>query len=291
MLVIVISMMSQQTSSIQRTVYRKLLLWQQLSHQSYPSMMWTMMLKLNVSLQMVADVHYKKVSHVLPDSLQRTTYIKDIRYAAIELNRNELDLVIMGQLAATINTDNQKRSYTSFLHGGQRVCKKTFAFLHGIGKKRLHNVIKHYLENGYTGRRHGNLRRKPHHALSLDCVKFVVMFILNYSELHGLVLPGRVPGYSRSDIQLLPSSTSKHSIWQQYYSSSTSTSHRAVAYSTFCLLWRNLVPQVMTMKPMKPMSDLCWTCQQNSSTVIRMTNASEGEKSQALQEAWNTYKL
>ena len=36
---------------------------------------------------------------------------------------------------------------------------------------------------------------------------------------------------------------------------------------------------------MKPMSNLCWTCQQNSSTVIRMTNASEGEKSQALQEA------
>ena len=50
----------------------------------------------------------------------------------------------MGQLAATLNSDNEKRSYTLFLHGGQRVCKKTFTFLHGIGKKRLHNVGRHF---------------------------------------------------------------------------------------------------------------------------------------------------
>ena len=43
-----------------------------------------------------------------------------------------------------------------------------------------------------------------------------------------------------------------------------------------------MVPQVITMKPM---SDLCWTCQQNSTNIIRMTNASEDEISQALQEA------
>ena len=132
------------------------------------------------------------------------SHIKRVRYAAMELNRSELDLIVIGQLAATVSIHDSKRSYTSFLHSGQRVCKKTFLFLHGIGEKRLKNITKHYLQNGYVGRTHGNTRRKPRHALSLDCIKYIVSFILNYSEMHGLVLPGRVPGYSRSDIQLLP---------------------------------------------------------------------------------------
>ena len=36
---------------------------------------------------------------------------------------------------------------------------------------------------------------------------------------------------------------------------------------------------------MKPMSDLCWTCQQNSAAVIRMANCSEEEKSDVLKVA------
>ena len=31
-----------------------------------------------------------------------------------------------------------------------------------------------------------------------------------------MVLPGRVPGYKSSDIQLLPSSTTKHQVWELY---------------------------------------------------------------------------
>ena len=146
--------------------------------------------------------------------------------------------MILGQLAATINTDKQKRSYTSFLHGGQGCARKRLLSYMASGRRGC------TMSPSITWRmatQEEDMRHKQHHALSLDCVKFVVTFILNYSELHGLVLPGRVPDYSRSDIQLLPSSTSKHSIWQQYYSSSTSTSHRAVVYSTFCLLWRTLV--------------------------------------------------
>ena len=150
---------------------------------------------------------------------------------------------------------------------------------------RLKNLMKHFKQNGITGRTHGNTRCCPHHALSLPTVKSVVTFIINYSEQHSLAFPGHIPGYSRTNIQLLPSSTSKKSIWELFQSScSVSSSNRPVAYSTFCRLWHTLVPNVITMKPM---SDLCWTCQQNSATVLRMTNASEGEKSQA----WNIYTL
>ena len=37
--------------------------------------------------------------------------------------------------------------------------------------------------------------------------KNIIQFLLNYSEVNGVLLPGRVPGYSSSDIKLLPSSS------------------------------------------------------------------------------------
>ena len=212
-----------------------------------------------------------------------TEKLETCRLEANELSRGELDLVIMGKLAALSRSDRDLRKHTGFLHGGKRVCKKTFLFLHDIGEKRLKNVMKHYQQNGLTVRIHGNTKRSPHNALSFFTVKNVVTFVLHYSEQHSLVMPGRIPGYSRCDMQLLPSSTSKKSIWNIYKGSSELNSPApSVGYSTFCRLWRTLVPNVITMKPM---SDLCWTCQQNSATVLRMSNAPENEKSQVLKEA------
>ena len=124
--------------------------------------------------------------------------MKDARYTAMELTHNELDLVILGKLLACTNSDDiatsemiTKRQHTTFLHGGYKVCKKTFTFLHGIGVKRLRNIMKHFQRSGVIPRTHGNMRKRPYNALSLDTVKFVVTFILNYSEQHGPVLPGR----------------------------------------------------------------------------------------------------
>ena len=77
-----------------------------------------------------------------------------------------------------------------------------FLYLHDIGEKRLKNLMKHFKKNGLTGRTHGNTSRQPHNAHSLSTVNAVVTFILNYSEQNSLALPGRIPGYSRSDIQL-----------------------------------------------------------------------------------------
>ena len=98
--------------------------------------------------------------------------------------------------------------------------------------------------------------------------------------MHGLLLPGRVPGYSRTDIKLLPSSVSKRGIWKVYQEAMTKSNQRAAAYRTFCRRWQELLPQLVIMKPL---SDLCWTCQQNSAAVLRATS-SVVEKSAALQE-------
>lgn len=92
-----------------------------------------------------------------------------------------------------------------------------------------------------------------------------------------------MPGYTRSDLQLLPSSKSKHTIWEVYHKAAEAdgTIH-PVAYTTFCYLWRKLVPSILVMKPR---SDLCWQCQQNSAAIVRTANSLDAVKSQAIMEA------
>ncbi len=61
-----------------------------------------------------------------------------------------------------------------------------------------------------------NTRRQREHSskyksnkISTIFIKSVQTFLTNYCELHGLLLPGRIPGYSRSDI--------KRGIWTTYH--------------------------------------------------------------------------
>ena len=162
------------------------------------------------------------------------------------------------------------------------MCAKTFLFLHTVGKKRLRNLALSLRENGLTPRVHGNSRKQPKHSLSFQSIEYVVRFLLTYSEQNAL-LPGRIPSYSRSDVKLLPSSVSKRGIWRVYHSAAQSRdSIHSIAYTTFCRLWRSLLPSIIIMKPM---SDLCWTCQQNITAILRAANCFEGEKSETIKAA------
>ena len=180
------------------------------------------------------------------------------RAACAELSRVELDMAIMGKLSVHIRTDDQaggakkhqharQRSRNTFFHHNQPICRDMFNFLHNISAARLKALIQHYLAHGLTPRIHGNLKRLPKHTLSLDQVQNVVTYIHNYAEVHALVLPGRIPGYKQSDIKLLPCSTTKHKVWEEYVQASNGSNTRAVAYSTFTMLWRSL-----------GLSQLCW---------------------------------
>ena len=66
-------------------------------------------------------------------------------------------------------------------------------------------------------------------------------------------------------------------MWVEYKLSSDEAEIRAAAYTTFCALWKQLTPQIMVMKPM---SDLCWVCQENSVALMRSANMPEEDKSQ-----------
>ena len=153
------------------------------------------------------------------------------------------------------------------------MCRKTFLFIHTISEKRLRNLQQNLSGNG---RRHGNLRRLPSNAISFINTQRVVEFLCIYAEANAILLPGRIPGYKRTEVQLLPSSTTKRQVWQQYCASTISGNHQQVAYSTFCGLWRRVVPHIMVTKPM---SDLCWICQSNSTAIMRAANQLEEQKS------------
>ena len=64
-----------------------------------------------------------------------------------------------------------------------------------------------FLASGFTTRVHGNTVHKPKQTFKFDETKKLVTFVHNYAEKHAILLPGRIPGYKRDTIQLLPSST------------------------------------------------------------------------------------
>ena len=87
---------------------------------------------------------------------------EDTRMSMAELENDQLDLVILSQInahhfsgrLAGHRTETEKslrvKEYTNFLYKSHTICLKTFLFLHGIGKKRFCNLMKHYQLNGVT---------------------------------------------------------------------------------------------------------------------------------------------
>ena len=59
---------------------------------------------------------------------------------------------------------------------------------------------------------------------------------MHVTEANAMILPGRVPGHKSSNIQLLPSSTTKHQVWELNQQAASVESMRPVSYSTFTSL-------------------------------------------------------
>ena len=80
--------------------------------------------------------------------------LESYRRECRELTLVELDMTLLGQLAAFTNSSaltahssrdwlpsvSRQRPYSVFWHAGRRVCNKTFLFLHAISDKRLCNL-------------------------------------------------------------------------------------------------------------------------------------------------------
>ncbi len=62
---------------------------------------------------------------------------------------------------------------------------------------------------GLDSRVHGNSKRLPANTLTFKDKENVKKFLCDYAQANAILLPGRIPGYKRDDLQLLPSCTTK----------------------------------------------------------------------------------
>ena len=67
-------------------------------------------------------------------------------------------------------------------------------------------------------------------------------------------------------MQLLPSSTSKRIVYTEYVRANATTTFRLASETTFYSMWRRYLPHIVITKPM---TDLCWQCQKNSSAIVK----------------------
>jgi len=95
------------------------------------------------------------------------------REDCLELSKDELDLVVMSQLMAhrcsgektkKDKTKDRQRSSQKYFFRGQRVCRQTFCFIHGIERKKLQAIGQSLNENGIKPRVHGLYKKKPVHS-------------------------------------------------------------------------------------------------------------------------------
>ncbi|KAI0237073.1 hypothetical protein LSAT2_012447 [Lamellibrachia satsuma] len=213
----------------------------------------------------------------------------EIKLNIMEMTPSEKDLVLLGVISCSINTadttlsktqpatERKKNRIRAFSYAHRRICRDTFLYLFNMSNNHLNAVKKHFKENGLVPRKKkSGGRRKT--ALSLEDIRRVTRFILHYAEQHSLVLPGRVPGFKRDDVKVLPTHLSKAQLWRDYKAASP-PGQRVVQLSSFRSLWRQLIPHVVIGKPM---SDLCWVCQRNNTHILKAVNIPEAMKSVTL---------
>lgn len=118
---------------------------------------------------------------------------REVRSKMAELTHDELDLVIMGQVMAgtfqensTTRCEARKRGYTTFYYQGSRICQKTFLFLHTIGYSRFKSVKSSFLSQGLEPRVHKSKGKHRKSGLSLEEIKGIIQFIMNYAGMYTL---------------------------------------------------------------------------------------------------------
>ena len=162
------------------------------------------------------------------------------RSEAAGLTCDQLDIVLMGAVMSVLNTNSetfdkshktksQEQIYSHYLFGSQRVCRRTYQFLLGVGKDRLQAIKANYMENAYMATQRGFLTCDILWGNSKDSEV--------YHQLcrgPAILLPGRIPGYKRDDLKLLPSSTSKKVKHRMTWNQLTNVFHTA---SMEAVLW------------------------------------------------------
>ena len=106
-------------------------------------------------------------------------YYVDYRAQVFFLSREQLDMVLLGNVASNIREDDDVgtrnghrpakriRTCMDYKHKGYMLCRKTFTFLHDMSHHKVQAMKDHFSENGLTVRTHGNSLKRPHNALMI----------------------------------------------------------------------------------------------------------------------------
>ena len=115
----------------------------------------------------------------------------------------------MTQKTKSRNAEHVRLS-TQFRFVGHCVCINTFYFLRTMNHKRLECIKVTWMVSGLGPR--NRVQHLPYNRTPLSDIQQFVQFVLRYAEENAILLPGRIPGYKCDDVQLLPSSTTKHNM-------------------------------------------------------------------------------
>ena len=117
-----------------------------------------------------------------------------------------------------------------------------------------------------------------------ETVERVVTFIKNVAAARAMPMPGRLPNSRDMTGMKLPSDMTKVSLYREYVNISEEKGEDYLGLTAFKDIWTKYVPEIAIMKPA---TDLCLTCQQNTEMLQKystFSNDLKQEKLQAVQE-------
>lgn len=101
-----------------------------------------------------------------------------------------------------------------------------------ISQDKLTATIKFYKEYGVAPRiKRGGGRLANKKVLLYDDIRRIVRFISNFADDCAMPLPGRIPGFKRADIRVLPTTETKSSVWRKYKASMRETGAYVLIFS------------------------------------------------------------
>ena len=216
-----------------------------------------------------------------------TRFGRDVFLAArresLEIDKNEADLAILGSIRTIRSLPNPSgRTTMNYQFLGSSICKAAYLFLHALGIHRFRNLVSYFDAEGVSARVHKNSRKRPQNCTEKCEVEKIKVFIETFADNHALPLPGRLPAHKDYKVMLLPSDMSKSAVYRLYSKSCEAGGLHCVSRRTFTSIWGELCPYIVAMKPA---TDLCFTCQQNSSLLMKSAAMPDSVKSQRLHDA------
>lgn len=174
---------------------------------------------------------------------------------------------------------NKSRVDTMYLFRGIHICRKMFCFLYDVGLKRYKNLIQHNDNVGFSERKHelsGKSSKRQSRVLSPESLTRIIQFIQKFAEKFAIPLPGRMPNYKDCKVMLLPSSETKSAVYRRF--DKDCLTEDKIAMKTFYKIWMKYCPYI---SPMKPKTDLCDVCQQNTLMLRRVLEESDSDTKEA----------